>query len=261
MPYRQHRQVSARRLATFGTSSHSPRWQVLNAIPMLGIISQLCRDQNNLGGGGKWMKPAHVTDLEEYGYAVVPKFLTSNEVATLRGAVDQVYAEAMKHRCTFRHRNLAAVRNPERRVRLPPLPDGGRAIPLHRPARRLALPEVPPRHQADGGGGHGAHSYAAGCMGRVPGKKVGLSCNPPQVLGIMGQSGTGGTASASRGTWRFWSRCLGATSNRWQIRSTGRNRMESTHSIVTIRISVTISSTCRSVRRYRAELDHDWSRA
>lgn len=59
------------------------------------------------GGKGKRMKPAHVTGLEEYGCAVVPKFLTSREVATLRAAVDQVYAEAMKHRCTFRHRNLA----------------------------------------------------------------------------------------------------------------------------------------------------------
>ena len=53
------------------------------------------------------MKPGHVTDLEKCGYTVVPKFLTSNEVAALRAAVDQVYEEAMKHRCTFRHRNLA----------------------------------------------------------------------------------------------------------------------------------------------------------
>ena len=31
--------------------------------------------------------------------------------------------------------------------------DGGGAVPHHRPKRRLALPEVPPRHQADGADG------------------------------------------------------------------------------------------------------------
>ena len=46
----------------------------------------------------------------------------------------------------------------------PHLLGGGRAVSLHRPTRCLALPEVPPRHQADGGDGHGAQPYAAGRM-------------------------------------------------------------------------------------------------
>lgn len=53
------------------------------------------------------MNTAHVTHLEEQGYAVIRGFLDADEVAGISRAVEEVYAQAMTHPCTYRHRNLA----------------------------------------------------------------------------------------------------------------------------------------------------------
>ena len=49
---------------------------------------------------------SHVTELREQGYTIIRGFLDASEVASVRGAVDKVYAEGMKHHASYRDRNL-----------------------------------------------------------------------------------------------------------------------------------------------------------
>ena len=48
----------------------------------------------------------YVTELREQGFTVIRRFLDEYEVAAVRREVDKVYAEGMKHRTSYRDRNL-----------------------------------------------------------------------------------------------------------------------------------------------------------
>ncbi len=52
------------------------------------------------------MNTRHVIDLREKGYAIIRGFLTPDEVAEVRAATDDVYAEGMKHHGSYRDHNL-----------------------------------------------------------------------------------------------------------------------------------------------------------
>jgi ectoine hydroxylase-related dioxygenase (phytanoyl-CoA dioxygenase family) len=52
------------------------------------------------------MIPGHVEHLREHGYAIIPGFLTAAEIAAVKRATDAVMAEGLKHRASYRDRNL-----------------------------------------------------------------------------------------------------------------------------------------------------------
>lgn len=52
------------------------------------------------------MGTQHVVDFRENGYAVIRGFLDKDEVAELRRESEAVYAEGLKHRATYRDRNV-----------------------------------------------------------------------------------------------------------------------------------------------------------
>ena len=52
------------------------------------------------------MAAPHVTALREDGYAIIRRFLTGDDLARARSAVDAVYAEGLKHHATWRDGNL-----------------------------------------------------------------------------------------------------------------------------------------------------------
>ena len=52
------------------------------------------------------MTAAHVEHLREHGYAVIPGFLTADEIAAVKRETDAVRTEGLKHRASYRDRNL-----------------------------------------------------------------------------------------------------------------------------------------------------------
>ncbi len=52
------------------------------------------------------MAAPHVSALREEGYAIVRGFLSGDDLARTRAAVDAVYAEGLKHHATWRDGNL-----------------------------------------------------------------------------------------------------------------------------------------------------------
>ena len=52
------------------------------------------------------MRKKHVEQLHEEGFAIVRGFLDAKALAPIQKAVDEIYAEGLKHHATYRHKNL-----------------------------------------------------------------------------------------------------------------------------------------------------------